>query len=86
MSNGETWFSNQIKREIEIEKFIIRSSSVVEELKTHLEGPHGKVKAECRQRQDLGHKSLLVTIDGGGGIGILWLWPDWSIQTKRLGF
>lgn len=30
-----------------------------------LEGPHGKVKSECRQRvQDLGHMTLLGSHDG----------------------
>lgn len=52
----------------------------------HLEGPHGKVKAECRQRKDLGHKSLLVTIDGEEALGFCGYGLIGQFKPKEWGF
>ena len=61
----------QNTRETEIEKFITLRSW--RKYATHLEGPHGMMKAGCRQRekQDLGHTSLLESM---GGV----LWISWA--------
>ena len=73
----------KLAREIEIEKFIIhrfwRRYLVL------LVGPHGVVKAGCRQRewQDLGYVLLLGSVLC---FGVLRLRLDWSVQTKSSGF
>ena len=61
--------TQQITRQTEIEKFITYGSWRKDN--AFLKGPHGEVKAECRQRQDLGHMPLLVSV---GGVP----WGSWA--------
>lgn len=86
LPDHEPWFNNHVEpwfnhvehgslqqqntRETEIEKFTTLRSW--RKYATHLEGPHEMMKAECRQRekQDLGHKSLIESM--GGVVWISW--------------
>ena len=45
----------------------VRYLQVLWEVHPSLQGPHGEIKAECRQRQNLGHMPLLGSVGG-----VLW--------------
>lgn len=69
-------------RRTKIEKFITYKSW--RKCLAHLEGPRGEVKAECRERQTLGH--VFIRVCRWSALGFPGLRLDWSIETKRAGF
>ena len=66
--DGEPWF-NKDQKGIEIEKFITHWSC--RKYPIHLEEPHGEIKTECRERQDLEHILLCRSL---GAV----LWGSWA--------